>query len=152
MTIQVKIKGVSDLKKFMDYFSLPGKRHENFPDYIILKDNTSICQNFFLEIWVTFTTGSQLILTGSHDARTVSLGQWLFTMQWGSGQFRWSCNYCTKIRLDKFFVHILRRSHKKIPLYFEVSTQEIFSKFVAFSQYLNFTLIISTWKDSKVDQ
>ena len=50
MTIQVKIKGVSDLKKFMDYFSLPGKRHENFPDYIILKDNTSICQNFFLEI------------------------------------------------------------------------------------------------------
>jgi hypothetical protein len=112
MTIQRKIKGVSDLEKYIDCFSLPGKSHENFPDYIILKNNTSICQNFFLEIWDTFTTGSQLILTGSHDARTVSLGQWLFAMQWGSEQFRWSCNYCTKIRLDKFFVYILRRSHK----------------------------------------
>ena len=34
MTIQVKIKGVSDLEKCMDYFSLPGKSCENFPGHI----------------------------------------------------------------------------------------------------------------------
>ena len=143
---------MSQIPKVYGLFFTSREKLSKFSMPHFLKNKNSICKIFFLEIWDTFTTGSQLILTGSHDARTVSLGQWLFTMQWGSGQFRWSCNYCTKIRLDKFFVHILRRSHKKIPLYFEVSTQEIFSKFVAFSQYLNFTLIISTWKDSKVDQ
>ena len=34
MTIQVKIKGVSDSEKYMDYFSVPGKSCEKFPGHI----------------------------------------------------------------------------------------------------------------------